>query len=459
MDRRQALKHLLCATASSALFTALAGKLSLAQAATMGSGRSLLGSGYRALVCVFQYGGNDAINMVIPRDGAGYSTYSTARAGLAIPQAQLLQLSPAVAPSGGGSFGLHPGMQGLQNLFNTQKAAIVANVGPLLYPITKAQYQAGSVPTPAQLFSHSDQQVLWQTPSAESNDRRGWGGRLADLFYSSNSNQQLSMNISLDGENVFQSGTSIVPYFVGQDGAEGIYFVNNDPWNAPRRAAFLALRDANHAHAMQREYASKVRRAMDNEAMVTSALAGAPAVTANFPDTDLGRQLRMVARLISARGALQMNRQIFFVAQGGYDTHASQLSDHPALLTDLSDSLSAFYAQMGSLGLGNQVTSFTASDFGRTLTSNGDGTDHGWGSHHFVVGDSVQGGRIVGNMPDLTVGGPDDADWGQIIPRTAVDQYAATLSTWYGLSDSDRTLVFPNLGRFSTPNLGFMATL
>ncbi len=458
MNRRQALKHMLCASASSALFTALAGKLSLAQAATRSS-RRLLGDDYRALVCVFQYGGNDALNMLVPRDAAGYATYSTSRSGLALPQANLLQLSPSVPPSGGGSYGLHPGMQGLQSLFNTGKAAILANVGPLQYPITKAQYQAGSVPVPAQLFSHSDQQVLWQMPTAEAADRRGWGGRLADLFFSSNPNQQLSMNISIDGENVFQSGNSIVPYFVGQDGVDGIYFVNQEPWNAPRRAVFEALRDASYSHAMQREYANRVRRAMDNETMVNAALSGAPPLTVTFPDSSLGRQLRMVARLISSRDALQMNRQIFFVAQGGYDTHAAQLADHPGLLSDLSASMSAFYAAMGSLGVGSQVTAFTASDFGRTLTINGDGTDHGWGSHHFVVGDAVQGGRIVGQMPNLTVGGPDDADWGQIIPTLAVDQYAATLATWYGLSDSDRALVFPNLSRFNSPNLGFMAAV
>lgn len=456
MDRRDALKHLLCASASSALFTSLAGKLSLAQAATTSSSRTLLGSGYKALVCVFQYGGNDAINMVVPRDASGYGVYSSSRNSLAIPQNQLLQLTPSVPPTGGGSYGLHPGMEGLQGLFNNGHAAVIANVGPLLHPITKAEYQAGSVPVPAQLFSHSDQQVLWQTPAADAGNRRGWGGRLADLFYSSNINQQLSMNISIDGENVFQSGNTIVPYFVGQNGTEGIYFVNQEPWNAPRRNAFLALRDASHGHALQREYASRVRRAMDNETMVSAALAAAPALTTNFPDTDLGRQLRMVARLISARGGLQMDRQIFFVGQGGYDTHDGQLNAHPERLSDLSASMTAFYSAMGTLGLANRVTSFTASDFGRTLTSNGDGTDHGWGSHHFVVGGAVTGSRIYGTMPDLTVGGPDDADWGQIIPRTAVDQYAATLSKWYGMSDGDRALVFPNLGRFSSPNLGFM---
>ncbi len=456
MNRRDALRHLLCATASSAMFTSLAGKLSLAQAAVPAKNRALLGGGYRALVCVFQYGGNDAFNMLVPTNGTGYAQYNASRAALAIPQNQLLPLTPAAPPAGGGSFGLHPSMSGLQTLFNSGKAAIVSNVGPLLYPITKAQYQAGSVPVPAQLFSHSDQQVLWQTPAAETANRRGWGGRLADLFSASNPNQQLSMNISIDGENVFQAGNAVVPYFVGDDGVQGVYFVNEEPWNAPRRNAFLALRDLNHGHAMQREYAARMRRAMDNEAMVTAALAGAPPLTVTFPDTAIGRQLRMVARLISARGALQMDRQIFFVGQGGYDTHASQLNDHAPLLGNLSAALSAFYAAMSSLNLGSDVTAFTASDFGRTLSINGDGTDHGWGSHHLVIGDAVRGGRIYGTPPNLTVGGPDDADWGQVIPTLSVDQYAATLASWYGLSNDDRALVFPNLGRFASPNLGFM---
>ena len=456
MNRRDALRHLVCATASSAMFTSLAGKLSLAQAAVPAKNRALLGGGYRALVCVFQYGGNDAFNMLVPTNGTGYAQYNASRAALAIPQNQLLPLTPAAPPAGGGSFGLHPSMSGLQTLFNSGKAAIVSNVGPLLYPITKAQYQAGSVPVPAQLFSHSDQQVLWQTPAAETGNRRGWGGRLADLFSSSNPNQQLSMNISIDGENVFQAGNTVVPYFVGDDGVQGVYFVNEEPWNAPRRNAFLALRDLNHGHAMQREYAARMRRAMDNEAMVTAALAGAPPLTVSFPNTAIGRQLRMVARLISARSALQMDRQIFFVGQGGYDTHASQLNDHGPLLGNLSAALSAFYAAMTSLNLGSDVTTFTASDFGRTLSINGDGTDHGWGSHHLVIGDAVRGGRIYGTPPNLTVGGPDDADWGQVIPTLSVDQYAATLASWYGLSNDDRALVFPNLGRFASPNLGFM---
>lgn len=453
MNRRDSLKLL----ASSALFSAMGGKLQLAQAAIEGgSTRTLRGTDYRALVCVYLYGGNDAFNMMVPRDSAGYASYQTARAALAIPQNQLLALNPSVAPTGGGSFGLHPALGSLQQLFNTGKLALVSNVGPLLYPLTKAQYQNGSVPAPAQLFSHSDQQVLWQTPAAESGNRRGWGGRLADLFYASNTNQQLSMNISIDGENVYQSGEVIVPYFCDTNGAEGIYFIDQQPWNAQRRATFLALRDASYSHALQREYSRRMKRAMDNESMVNSALTAAPALTTVFPDTHLGRQLRMVARLLSARSSLQMRRQIFFVGLGGFDTHDNQLAAHSELFAELAGALGAFNSALESLSLSQAVTTFTASEFGRTVSINGDGTDHGWGSHQLVMGGSVLGQRIYGRPPNLTIDGPDDAGWGQIIPTTSVDQYAATLAKWFGLSTTDQALVFPNLGRFSSADLGFM---
>ncbi|MCB1633448.1 MAG: DUF1501 domain-containing protein [Xanthomonadales bacterium] len=454
MNRRELLRKTLCATAGSAMFTALGGKLQLAHAAVK-SGRVLDGVDYRALVCVFLYGGNDSFNMLVPRDTPHYNVYATGRGGLAIPQGDLLPLTSLNAASDGGLYGLHPSMAGLQGLFGSGRAALVSNVGPLLAPITKTQYQNGSVPVPAQLFSHSDQQVLWQTPQAATANRRGWGGRLADLFSSTNPNQQLSMNISLAGENIFQAGESVVPYFVSTDGAEGFNFVTQ-PWEQERRQTFLALRDASYAHPLQRQYASVVRRAMDNEVMVNAALSGAAPLTTAFPDTYLGRQLRMVARLISARGALQMQRQIFFVGVGGYDTHDNQLTDHTNLLAELSGGLQAFYSATVEMGLEDSITSFTASDFGRTLSINGDGTDHGWGGHQIVVGGAVRGQRYYGQFPNLTVEGPDDAGWGQIIPTTSVDQYAATLARWYGLPDSDRSMVFPNLGNFATPDLGFM---
>ncbi|TXI75657.1 MAG: DUF1501 domain-containing protein [Dokdonella sp.] len=230
-----------------------------------------------------------------------------------------------------------------------------------------------------------------------------------------------------------------------------------EPWQTDRRAAFIALRDAAHGNALQRQFASVVRRSMNNQVMVNGALEGETPLTTTFPDTHLGRQLQMVARLIHVRDTLQMQRQIFFVGLGGFDTHDNQLADQAEQLTELDGALAAFYAATSEMGVANGVTTFTASEFGRTTSINGDGTDHGWGSHHLILGGAVNGRRIYGRPPDLSVGGPDDADWGQIIPTTSVDQYAATIARWYGVSPGDMSTVFPNIGRFATPDLGFMA--
>lgn len=493
IDRREFIRRSLCATANAAAFTALAGKLELAQA---GSLPTLLGSApdYRALVCVFLYGGNDCFNMIVPRDG-GHATYAATRAGLAIPSAQLLPLTPQAPPIGGGAYGLHPGMAGLQSLFDSGRAAIVANAGPLVRPVNKALYQTPGTPLPAQLFSHSDQSVLWQTPRADTAARTGWGGRLADIFAADNGNQTLSMNVSLDGDNVFQAGIDVSPYFMSAQGVEQIDSVavqgpgcgNPGEWNRRRCLTFNALLDRSHAHPFQRAYAGKVKATMAISAELRAALA-------TYPDNDpvyrpfwdahglpwnpdnlvalprLAAQLLMIARVIRVRGPLDMQRQLFFAGLGGFDTHDRQLEDHPALLRDLSQSLLAFDQVLGSpaFGVADRVTTFTASEFGRTLSINGDGTDHGWGGHQIVMGGSVRGGRIYGRMPDLSAGSgnPDNAGWGQIIPTLSVDQYAATLAAWFGLQPAERDLIFPNLVHMTGPllsiagpDLGFMQAL
>jgi len=463
MNRRQALKHMLCASASSALFTALAGKLSLAQAATRSS-RRLLGDDYRALVCVFQYGGNDALNMLVPRDAAGYATYSTSRSGLALPQANLLQLSPSVPPSGGGSYGLHPGMQGLQSLFNTGKAAILANVGPLQYPITKAQYQAGSVPVPAQLFSHSDQQVQWQNSVPDKPSTTGWGGRLADLVNAFNSNNEISMSISLAGKNYFQVGRVVNQYSVGTGGA--VTLSGSTATSGADFARFQTQKDLfgqAQSALFEAAFAGISRSAITDAELLNAVLSRSTPIATAFPNTTAGNQLRMAARLIAAAPNLGLKRQVFFVQLGGWDTHAAQLLNtapttgaHAGLLAQVSQAVDAFYKATVELGAAEQVTLFTTSDFGRTYRSNGDGSDHGWGNHQFIVGGAVKGGDIYGRMPVLTVGGPDDTTQGRWIPTTSVDEFAATLATWFGVSPTDLSTVLPNIGRFAKPNLGFL---
>jgi len=488
MKRRNFLHRAACLAASSAAFTALSSKFSLVNAAS----RNLLGgTEYRALVCVFLYGGNDSFNMLVPYDQSPYNTYAGTRGIVAVPRNQLLQATPT---ANGAAYGFHPSMPELRTLFNQANSplAVVANTGPLLYPITKAQYDAGSVPTPPQLFSHEDQSTYWLTPTANTTDRLGWGGLLADEFTAQNQNQNLSMTISTDGENVYQAGNTVVPYFLSPWGVETIGAI--DPtWQEPinRRNAFNQLLGGPLDHPLERSYRDSFNRTVGNYGQMQSALGSTDVTQYNTqfntlfgPDSGagepdyLGRQLKMVARVIAARSVLQMTRQVFFVGIGGFDNHANHQADHPGLLASLSRNLNAFYQALGAMSLQNQVVTFTASEFGRTLSPNGnqadDGTDHGWGGHQFVLGGGalsggpVRGGRFYGLFPSLALSAnnPDDAGWGQIIPTTSVDQYAWTLARWYGLPDGagGRDLIFPNVTRFTDrtpsgtgqPYLGFL---
>ena len=492
-SRREFLIKSLQATAGSAAFLSMMGKLELAQEAAP---RRLDGAGldYRALVCIYLYGGNDCFNMVVPRDATNYATYSATRSSLAVPQAQLLAINPTVAPLGGGQFGLHPQMTGVQSMFEAGRAAIVANVGPLVRPVNKAMYEQPGTLLPPQLFSHSDQSVFWQTPHSQAAGRIGWGGRLADIFAASNTNQVLSMNMSLDGDNVFQAGETVSPYFISSYGVEHIDAINvngsgcgDGEWNTARCTSFNALLNRSHAHPFERAYVGKMQSTLQTTEQVEAALAAVPENDpvfrpfwdvfglawnpADLPELPrLAAQLLMIVRVMRARDALEMSRQLFFAAIGGFDTHDNQNADHSVLLGELSQSIKAFYDVLGNpaLNLLNQVTTFTASEFGRTLTNNGDGTDHGWGGHHLVFGGGVNGRQIYGRMPNLSAGetNPDNAGWGQIIPTLSVDQYAATLAKWYGLSDLDRETIFPNLQYMTGsllsiqgPNLGFMQAI
>ena len=427
----------------------------IAAAASLGSAKAL-GEDYRALVCVFLYGGNDGNNMVVPTSTTEYQQYASGRtSALALPRASLLPIDVANTP--GRTFGLHGSMAGLQGLFNQGKAAVVANVGPLLAPTTRAQFQARSVPVPNDLYSHSDQQAQWQSSISDGAPRTGWGGRLGDLLKSANGTNQGSTLISASGNNLFEVGTTLSSFKVSPGSTFGLDFYRPDGTD-PVSKAITAMLATPSVNLFEGAWNDVIGRALENQRVLSAALATAPPFTTVFPQTTLGDQMEMIARLISVRQALGLKRQVFFCSLGGFDTHGDeQLGRQAELLEQLSDAMAAFYSAGVELDFADVATAFTASDFNRTFPSNGNGSDHAWGNHHWVVGGAVQGGSIYGQFPTLVKSGPDDTGSGGLwIPTTSVDQYAATLASWFG-AGAELFTIFPNLGRFGSANLGFMA--
>lgn len=414
---------------------------------------------HKALVCIFLAGGNDQSNTVVPSSGSGYNTYQQARPSLALAASSLLNLSPT--GYSGQPIGLHPSLSGLQTLFNQQRVALVANVGTLTGPITKAQWNSGrpTVSTPQQLFSHSDQQGAWQTGLPDRLSQTGWQGRMGDLLASAyNPGSGVSIAMSVAGNNLMQAGNNTIQYQLTTDGAVRVSAQNSLYGSAAGATALRRLMTESRSPLLENELNKISARALSTEALVSGALSGVNLST-SFPQTGLGRQLQMVARMIAARGALGQRRQLFFVQQGGYDFHDNLLGDQSARLRELGDAMAAFYQATASLGVANQVTTFTASDFGRGLQHNGRGSDHGWGAHHFVMGGAVQGNRVYGQFPTVALNGPEDSGQGRLIPTTSVDEYAATLARWFGVSLSNLPTVLPNIGRFASRDLGFMGAL
>ncbi len=421
---------------------------------------------YKALVCVFLYGGNDHYNTIVPYDDVNHANYQRVRSGITL---QRTALAANALPIGTGEGlatnvnGLSPGRQvalapqlsGLVPIFNKGELGLIFNIGTLVQPTTKVQYTAASVPLPPKLFSHNDQQSVWQSSNPEG-ATSGWGGRIGDLLLSSNGKTTFTC-VNASGNAVYMSGREAVQYQVSNSGAVVMRGLSAPLFGS--QACSNALRElvtAPHVHLMRSEYARITSRALDAQVTLSSALAATRPLQTVFPAGTLSQQLQMVARMIASRDALSVKRQVFFVSLGGFDLHDFLLTQHPGLMTQLGESLKSFHAAMGEMGIANKVTTFTASDFGRTLTSNGDGSDHGWGSHHFIMGGAVQGGRFYGQLPQVAVNGPDDVGQGRLLPTTAVDQLAATLATWMGVNTSDLPLVVPNILNYSVRDLGLM---
>ena len=450
--------------------------------AAMGEAAAFDATDYKALVCVFFYGGNDYANTVVTYDDPSYNAYSTIRGGgagqtaggIALAKADLAAtlLNPTTALPGGRQYALHPSMDGLAGLFNAGQAAVQLNVGPLVVPLTRAQYNSSdrkTYPLPPKLFSHNDQQSIWQSSSPEGSTI-GWGGNIGDLALSSNSTSLFTC-INVTGNAVFLSGDSALSYQVSSGGAVAINGVKNNVYGSSAvKTAMSTLVQQNRSHTLENEYNKVTARAIGAESQITSGLAGVTLATAFPTGNSLADQLKTVARLIGARNALGTRRQVFMVSIGGFDLHDNLISQHPGVLGKVSDALSAFYKATVELGVANKVTAFTASDFGRTLASNGDGADHGWGSHHLMVGGAVKGKAFYGTPPPVSVGSTAAANdqWhvgqGRLLPSTSVDQYAATLAKWFGVADSELTGILPNISRFGVAagrpdypvNLGFM---
>ncbi len=421
-------------------------------ALNMGMFNTLAGGApdYKGLVCLFLGGGVDSFNMLVPRGPVEHAEYAAARGDLTLPSDTLLPIVPAT--SDGREYGLHPSLVELQGLFEQDRLAFVANVGTLVEPTTLQQFQNRSVSLPLGLFSHADQAMHWQTSLPDRRTAVGWAGRMADILQAGNCNQNISMNISLAGTNVFQSGQITSHYTINENGSQGLRdYGEPDPSALVRTEAIDGLLGQHYQHLFEKTYAARLRGAIDAHIDFSNAIEGLTPLQTQFSDTGLSRRFRMIAMTIAAREALGMRRQTFFVDTGGWDHHDEVLLSQEAMLPVISAALSEFYTALEEIGVADQVTTFTASDFGRTLSSNGRGSDHAWGGNHMVLGGAVSGGEIYGTYPELYPGNPVDIDRGRLIPTTSVDELFAELALWFGVPAPDLELVLPNIARFYSP--------
>ena len=458
MHRRAFLKR---AGAVSALGAGAPLALNLAAA---GEAAAFTATDYKAIVCVFLFGGNDHGNTVIPYDTTNYALYEKIRGGVARPRSTLAgtTITPRTAQvvTDNIQYALAPELGALKALWDSGQCAVQLNIGPLSKPTTFAQYKSPdrrTNPLPPKLFSHNDQQSVWQA-LGEEGTTIGWGGRLGDLAMSSNGTSSLTC-ISAAGNSVFVSGDTVLPYQISPGGVSPVYSAIYDFYGTSMATTMKTLITQRSTNIMEDAFAGLTQRALDLQFQVSNAL---KPITITTPfnidgkDNRLADQLSIVAKLIAARATLGQKRQVFFVSLGGFDNHDGLLKDHGPLLAKVNEAIGQFYKATVELGVQNNVTTFTASDFGRTLASNGDGSDHGWGAHHFIVGGAVKGGQFYGKAPSISITTEDQVGEGRLLPTTSVDQYAATLARWFGVSDSELPTILPRIGNFATSNLGFM---
>ncbi len=453
--RRKFIKQMGCsALGGSTLFSTLI-NLKAANAAAMANSTVAAMDDYKALVCISLQGGNDSFNMLVPKSGAAYDNYKTTRSNLALAANDLLGINPL--NGGGQQFGLHPSMPRLQSLFNQGKLSFVSNVGSLVEPaLDKQDVWNERIRLPLGLYSHADQLMHWQTATPHVRSAAGWGGKIADMINDMNANQNISMNISLSGTNTFQTGNQTIEYTLDPtEGSIGINGDNND-WlfNQIRKKAIDNMLEYNYQDVFKKTYTKTIKNAREADVEFSQAIEGNEFSNFGTDEYQFSERLHMVARTIEARNTLNMSRQTFFVEFGGWDHHDEVLNSQAGMLSMMDNGLSAFQKALEDQGIADQVTTFVISDFGRTLTSNGNGTDHGWGGNMFVMGGAVNGQRIFGEYPSLRLESDLDLGSGRLMPTLSADEYFAELALWFGVPPSDLKTIFPNIGNFYNVNSG-----
>ena len=414
------------------------------------------GEDYRALVCVYLEGGSDGFSLLVPTGNAEYNEYTQSRRELSVARESLLDLT--TTSGNHDSLGFNKHAEPLYNLFQEHRMALIANVGNLIVPTTRGEYEDKAVPLPAQLFSHSDQEIQWQQLQGRGRGEQGWGAAAAEHFSTYQDRDYLT-SVTLDGSNYWQSGTGQRPFSMQEKGLldfAGLDMFND--WEKPRAEAYRRVMQQQQNHLFSSAYADIQNRALRITAELGAILhTNGPIITEQPEENSLAAQLGMVAQLIAARGQLGMRRQIFYVRMKGFDVHDHQNQMQPWLFGELAEALSYFQTTLDEIGEADNVTTFTASDFGRTLTGNGDGTDHGWGNHMMVMGGAVKGGDVYGTIPSMGVDGPDAVRNGRVVPTLASAQYAATLLRWMGIPEDQLQVVLPTLQNFQQTDLGFLA--